>query len=73
MTERWYPDIMSVADCAKGISFKASRERIEPFHLTQLNSSWRVASDAPEEILDKIESFSHQEFNTPEIASLEKN
>ena len=46
-------------------------EEFEPFHF-----SWRVASQllrcSRRNVGQKIESFSHQEFNTPEIASLEK-
>ena len=82
MTERWlHPDIMSVADCAKGITpsklrekgFQLARQTI-PFDTARiLHGGWHLSYfGAPEEILDKIESFSHQEFNTPEIASLEK-
>ena len=82
-TERWlHPDIMSVASAKEGIwtpqslrdkGFQIGRGAVSADSANILHQGgWHLSYfGSPEDILEKIDAFSHQEFNIPSIATLE--
>lgn len=82
-TERWlHPDIMSVADAKAGTwtpqslrdkGFQIGRRGAIPDNTANIlqQGGWHLSYfGTPEDILEKIHAFSHQEYNVPSIADL---
>ena len=82
-TENWFhPDVMSIADAISGkwtpqelreLGFGRAQARSTKISDAKLiEGGWHLSYfGSPEETLYKIESFAHQEFNVPGVASLQ--
>ena len=83
-TENWFhPDIMSINDEKSGkwtpqelreLGFKRAQAKgTKNKNVRVIEGGWHLSYfGTSEETLNKIESFAHQEFNVPEVASLQK-